>query len=139
MRFAAAVRADGSLLIYAEEAWKKALIKRKGQRVELELRDEAAIRSHRANAYWWAVCVPFVQECWQRETGDVLPLPKEAVHDALVTAFGGGVVMTPLGKARRNSTAAMTVVEFSTLIDAVREYALQKYGSVIPTPEEWGE
>lgn len=146
MRTAASVTPEGTLRIYETtrlDAW---LAKRKGQRIELELRTEAQIRSSQQNRYWHGVVVSTVADLWEREGvrmrtagGVVIPLPKEAVHDALVTAFGGGVVTTPLGRARRKSTTQMTVEEFSGLIDAVRDYALQKYGSVIPTPEEWSE
>lgn len=138
MRFSASVAPDGSLRVYVHERWAGWLAERKGQRLEVELRDEAAIRSNRQNRYWWAVCVKTVQECWQLERGDRLPLPKEHVHDALVMAFGGGLVETPLGRTRKSS-ASMTVEEFSKLIEATAEYLHHKYGCVLPKPEEWSE
>lgn len=137
MRFSAF--SDGTLRVRNPEQWSEWLVKRKGQRLEVELRDEAAIRSSRQNRYYWGVCIPFIQECWQRDSGAALPLPKDAVHDALVRALAETEEqMTPLGPGRRSSSS-MTVAEFTRLIDAVREYALTKYESHIPTPEEWSE
>ena len=47
-----------------------------------------------------------------------------------------GIVETPLGKARRRSTADMTVDEFSALIDTTGEYVVHKYGEPLPAPSE---
>lgn len=138
MKFAASVTADGTIRIHDHHRRDRWTAQRLDQRIEVELRDAAAIRSDRQNRYWWAVCVPFVQECWQRERGARLPLPKEAVHDALMTAFGGGWIDTPLGRAR-NSSARMKVDDFTRLIESVQEYALTKYEAVLPTPEDWSE
>lgn len=146
MRFPATVRADGSLLIFSEEAWKKALAKRAGQRVEVELRSEAQIRSARQNRFFHGPVLDFVASLWWKDgvryrtpDGADLPLPKEAVKDALVTAFGGGLIQTPLGKARRRSTADMTVAEFSEMLERIGDYCLHKVGArgVLPSPEEW--
>ena len=139
MRFAAHVTDGGVLQVYDEAKWRQTLDKRVGKRVWVELLNEAQARSSQANRYWWAVCVATVQECWQRDRGDALPLPAEAVHDALVTAFGGGLVETPFGKARRKSSAQMTVDEFSGLIESTADYLNSKYGCVLPSPEEWSE
>ena len=138
MRFAAHVTDGGVLQVYDESRWRMALDKRAGKRVCVELLSEAQIRSSQSNRFWWAVCVKTVQECWQLERGDTLPLPKEHVHDALVMAFGGGLVETPLGRARK-STASMSVEEFSALIEATADYLNGKYGCVLPKPEEWSE
>ena len=134
MRFAAHVTDGGVLQVYDEAKWHQALDKRSGKRVWVELLSEAQIRSNQQNRRWWGLIVPAVQECWQRDRGDTLPLPKEAVHDALVAAFGGGMVKTPLGRARR-STTSMSTEEFTALMEAVEEYALHKYQMVIPDEE----
>lgn len=143
MRFPAHVTVDGALEVYDQAAWRQALQRKAGKRVWVELLSEAQVRSSQQNRYWWAVVVATVSDLWEREglrmrTGEgvQIPLPKEVIHDALVTAFGGGVVETPLGKARRKSTPQMTVDEFSALIDATKEYVLHKYGVVIPEPGE---
>ncbi len=138
MRFTAHVTDGGVLQVYDESRWRRALDKRTGKRVTVELLSEAQLRSSQANRYWWAVCVQTVQECWQLERGERLPLPKEAVHDALVMAFGGDSVKTPLGRARK-STGSMSGEEFSALIEATADYLNSKYGCVLPKPEEWSD
>ena len=146
MRFLGMVGPDGLFHPWSPEAWVRWLEKRMGQRVEVELRDEAAIRSSRQNRFLHGPVLDFVAALWWKDgvryrisDGAELPLPKEAVKDALVTAFGGGVIPTPLGKARRRSTADMTVVEFSEMLDRINEYCTHKEGArgPIPTPEEW--
>ncbi len=144
MRFAAHAIEGPKLHVYDEGRWLDALDKRVGgKRFWVELLSEAQIRSSQQNKYWWGVVVDTVAQLWDVDgwrwkmaNGVEVPLPKEAVHDALVTAFGGGVVATPLGKARRRSTAEMSVEDFSVLIENVKEYALHKYQIVIPDPEE---
>lgn len=123
-------------------AW---LLKRNGQGVEVEIRDQAAIRSNRQNRYWWGCIVKTVAEQWEREgilwqevPGVPTPLPTDVVHDALVTAFGDGFVDTPFGRARR-STTSYSVKEFTRLIDRVAEWYLEKYKGHLPKPEEWSE
>ncbi len=146
MRFAAHVTDGGVLQVYDEAKWRQTLDKRVGKRVTVELLNEAQMRSNQVNRYWWGVCVKTVQECWHLakvEAGEAhindLPMAKEHVHDALVTAFGGGMVETPLGKARKSS-ASMTVEEFSALIEATADYLNTRYkGVVLPKPEEWSE
>jgi hypothetical protein len=116
--------------------------------VAVELLDEAAIRSNRQNRYFHGPVLDFVAALWKQDgyryvtpEGAEMPLPKEAIKDALVTAFAGRPVKTPVGPARRISTASMTVAEFSALIDWIASYCLHKDGArgVLPSPEEWSE
>jgi len=72
------------------------------------------------------------------DTGAELPLPAWAVHDALVLAFGGPMVETPLGMARQSS-ADMTVRQFSGLIEKVAAYILNEYATALPSAEGWSE
>ena len=90
-----------------------------GQGLMVRIVDAGEIRRDRANRYWWAACVGTVRDIWQRERG--ILIPKEAVHGALVTVFGGGLVETPLGPARTQSSTK-TVREFNEMVEATREY-----------------
>ena len=137
MRLPASIGPDGALRFDSErvQAW---CLKRPGQRVEMELRDEAAIRSNRQNRYWHGCVVSGIRDIWKAERGVLYD--HDAVHGALVGAFGGEWTKTPLG-LERPSSASMPVARFSRMIDEVREYALHEYEHpyVIPTPEEWSE
>jgi len=136
MKFSAVVGPTGGPRPHNLTGYMDWLKRRRGQRIEIELRDEAAIRSNRQNRYWFGVVVQFFRDEWERE-GHVVP--RDVVHDVLVRTFADiDETKTPLGNGRR-STRSMTVAEFSKLIDTVGEYALHKYGATIPTPEEWSE
>ena len=140
MRFNGFVGPDGSFRPWDNHRWVEWLRKHKGQRIEVELRDEKAIRSSRQNRYWWGVIVPFFADQFQRERGDALPLPHDVVHDVLVFTFATGERSreTPFGTGRRSS-ASMTTVVFTEMIDRARESARERYQSEIPSPEEWGD
>lgn len=149
MRFAAQSRrpAGGApgieLQVYDLDRWHHALERRFGKgRFYVELRDEAEERSSQQNRYWWGVIVKAVREQWIREgvqivteSGVEMPIPKEQVHDALVTAFGGGMVRTPLGRARKGSSS-MSVEEFGHLIEVTSEWWHDRYKSTFPAPGE---
>jgi hypothetical protein len=144
MRFLASVGANGSLAVHDNQKWVKALARNKGKRVEIELRSETEVRSNRANSYWWGVVIPFVSEQWERGR-DGPPLPKETVHDALVSALSPvEPIQTELALVRPRSSR-MSVAEFSQMIEAVREWASHKYTNPdgtpvqLPSPEEWSE
>lgn len=136
MKLSASVAIDGTLRIHDHERWVKWLWKHKTQPVEVEIRSEAKARTSQANRFWHGVVVPLVAEQWEREKGYLIPRP--FVHDALVGAFGGEWKDTPLGRARRSS-ADMNVLEFSAMIERTAEYLKEKYGCVLPKPEEWQE
>lgn len=135
--FAGEVSAVGCLRLFDPGAFAIALGRRKGRRVWLRLLGERQVRADRANRYWWGACVETVRQCWQHASGAPLPLPKEAVHDALVAAFVG-VIETPLGYVRKRSRS-LTSEQFSHLIEETRAYARERYRARIPTPEEWAE
>jgi hypothetical protein len=138
MRFSASIDADSSLRVHQHEKWSGWLSKRKGQRVEVELRDEAAIHSDRQRRYWFGVVVQTVSDIWTREKDRETPFPKEAVHGALVGAFGPEWTETPFGRERA-SFASMKKDEVRELIDRVAEWLKDRYGSILPSPEEWSE
>jgi hypothetical protein len=112
----------------------RAFAEREARRVLLREVDAGEIRRDRANRYWWVAIVDTVRDIWQRERGYLIP--KEAVHGALVTVFGGGLVDTPLGPARTRSSTK-TVREFNEMVEAAREYVWHEYGVPIPSGEEW--
>lgn len=139
MRFLASVGANGSLAIHDHARWAKALQRNRGKRVELELRNETEVRSDRANRYWWGVVIPFVAEQWGRTRQSDAPVDKHVIHDALVGALSPvEPIETELGLVRPRSSQ-MSVAEFSQMIEAVREWAFQKYQAHLPGPEEWNE
>jgi hypothetical protein len=112
----------------------RALSTQEGQRVMVRLLDAEDVRRDRANRYWWVAIVGTVKTLWEREI-DAL-IPKEAVHDKLVTIFGGGLVETPEGPAR-TSSRTKTVREFAEMTNDAREYVWHTYGVPIPSGEDW--
>jgi len=124
----------------------RALSTQEGQRVTVRLLDAEDIRRDRANRYWWVAIVGTVKGLWERQLEekrraaglDGLPIliPKEAVHDKLVTIFGGGLVDTPEGPAR-TSSRTKTVREFAEMTNEVRDYVWHAYGVPIPSGEDW--
>jgi len=112
----------------------RALSTQEGQRVIVRLLDADDIRRDRANRYWWVAIVGTVKGLWEREL-DAL-IPKEAVHDRLVTIFGGGLVDTPEGPAR-TSSRTKTVREFAAMTNEVRDYVWHRFGVPIPSGEDW--
>lgn len=112
----------------------RGLSAREGERVMVRVLDSGELRRERQNRYWFGAIVATVRRCWEREL-DAL-IPKEAVHDKLVTIFGGGLVDTPEGPAR-TSSRTKTVRGFSVMCDEVRDYVWHKYGEPIPSGEDW--
>jgi hypothetical protein len=112
----------------------RGLSTQEGQQVTVRILDAGELRRDRQSRYWWAAIVGTVKVCWEREI-DAL-IPKEAVHDKLVTIFGGGLVETPEGPAR-TSSRTKTVREFAEMTNDAREYVWHTYGVPIPSGEEW--
>lgn len=136
MRFSAHVDNHGTLNFYDLIRLSKWLAERKGQRLEVELRDEAAVHSDRQRGYWFGCVVQTVNEIWTREKGRELPYHKDAIHGALLRAFGTEWLDTPMGK-ERPSFASMSKAQVSKLIDGVAEWLVERYAVVLPSPEEW--
>jgi len=112
----------------------RALAAQEGERVTVRLLDAGELRRDRQHRYWWGAIVATVRGCWEREL-DAL-IPKEAVHDKLLTIFGGGLVDTPEGPAR-TSSRTKTVREFAEMTNEVRDYVWHRYGVPIPSGEDW--
>lgn len=112
----------------------RGLSTQEGERVTVRVLDSGELRRERQNRYWWAAIVATVQGCWERELEALIP--KEAVHDKLLTIFGGGLVETPEGPAR-TSSRTKTVREHAAMCDEVRDYVWHRYGVPIPSGEDW--
>jgi hypothetical protein len=103
---------------------------------EVLLREVTAdeLRSERQLKYWFGAVVKAIQACWLEERGK--RYSKEEVHAALMTAFGGGLVQTPLGPSYPTSKLK-TKRAFAEITDEARSYAWETYDCRIPTPDEW--
>ncbi len=96
----------------------------------------AELRRDRQNRYWHVAVVGTIRSIWIARGLVPSLTPAQAVHAALVTAFGGGLIETPLG-ASRTSSAMKTVKEFNRMVEAARDYAWHEYQTRIPSGEEW--
>jgi hypothetical protein len=135
--FAGQVDGAGAFRLFppAELAFQAAVAEQPaGARLWVLLKTEEDIRSDRANRYWWVACVATVRDLWQKQLGTLIP--KEAVHDRLVTIFGGGLVDTPLGPGRTSSRTKTTRAMY-LMTEEVREYVWHEYGVAIPSGEDW--
>lgn len=115
-------------------AWRSALKAWAQPFVWVDFQTEERVRSNAQNAYWWAVVVPAIGQCWAKEREWALAPHPTVIHGALISACFG-TDETPLGRERRSSTT-LTTKEFTDLIEWAREYALRKYTIHIPEPNE---
>lgn len=141
-RFHATVSDTGKLQPEDAAAWAGALAALRGQRVVVTVERPQSVRSKRANAYWWAVIVPFFQEVWSagRVAASLPPYDKEQAHEVLVQVLAGYEDGPLPGTRVRKLTRDMFTREFAQLVDGARALAREQYGSVIPLPgERWEE
>jgi len=131
--FEAIVTATGDLQP-VDLARARLFLARAGQRLTLKEMDSGELRRDRQSRYWFKAVVGTVKQLWEKQCGHLIP--KEAVHDRLVTIFGGGLVETPLGLAR-TSSSMKTVREFAQMTSDVIEYVWHEYGVQIPSSDEW--
>lgn len=96
---------------------------RAGRRVTVAVAQERKDRTHRQNAYYWAVCVRLIGE-WMGEDD------AQAVHDALRHKFLS-IRYTRAGLDVFKSTAALSTVEFSQYVEQVKQWAAEQ-GVIIP-------
>lgn len=98
----------------------------------VEVTKHHANRSLDQNAYWWIICMII---------GTHLGQTKEAIHKLLNLECNGEIVKLSSGKLKLipGETHTMTTVEFSSLIEKGRQWALQELGLYINTPEEYRE
>lgn len=109
------------------KAWKSDVM-------NVELQDDRRAHSRQQEKFWHGVICPVVAELWRQDKEWSFAPSKGLVHGAFMAAVFG-LVKTPVGEARRSSTT-LTLEEYSQLIDAAREHALEKYGQTLPEPGE---
>jgi len=110
------------------------LAARRGEVVTLREMTAAERRTDRQLRYWFGAIVPVFVEQWERERGK--RYSKEEVHAALMVAFGGGPIETPLGMAYPSS-GFKSKREFARITNEVREYVWHKYQVNVLSGEDW--
>jgi hypothetical protein len=153
MRFSVQVLHDGWLPDWPPKA-KEWAFRRPDQRIEVELRDEAAIRSSRQNRFLHGPVLDEFARVWHvdgwryfatSDPGeDPQPLPRWMVRARVLETFcPHSFAYDGEGNAhrQRKSTADMTVREMSAMFDEMNEYLVHKEGErgMLPSPEEWSE
>lgn len=116
----------------------RALGERQGEVLVVREMTAAELRRDRQNRYWHVAVVGTIRSIWIAKGLIPSLTPAPAVHAALVTAFGGGLIETPLGPAR-TSSAMKTVREFNRMTEEARAYAWDTYQVRIPSGEEWSQ
>lgn len=122
--------------------------KRKGQRIEVELRDEAAIRSNRQNRFLHGPVLDELARVWHADgwrdasTEPPQPMPRWMVRERALHVFcPRSFALDPAGAEHyaRRSTADLTVAEFKAMLDDIAEYLVHKEGEtgIMPDPEDW--
>lgn len=136
MRFAGTVGPDGTFRPWDPGGYLGWFRARRGQRVEVELRDEAALHSDRQRRYWFGCVVPTVNEVVTLEKGHGVPYPKTAIHGMLMRVFCEDEVEGPDGP-ERPSFSELSKSKTSKLIDDVKAWLWDKHQVRLPEPEEW--
>jgi len=131
----AARLAGGALTPLSPAVSERLSDRREGESIVLREVTPSELRSERQLRYWFGVVIPVFADQWEREKGR--QYPKECVHSALMAAFGGGPVETPLGPSYPPSKFKSRA-EFARIVDDAREYAWHAWGVNIPTPGEEG-
>lgn len=124
-------RIDGSRVsVLNQLAFTRYLRKLDGKEVELVVRRRKSKRSLQANAYWWAVPVEIMADYMGEE--------RTATHYALLGECFGYHRNEQLKRQvpNKGSSSALTVEEFSALIEWCPPWALDKFGVHIPLPNE---
>lgn len=95
-------------------------------------------RSDQANAYMWAVCVPYVAAGLQEACGE--QLSNDEVHEFLKNRFlAKPIVNRHTGESIGNtvpSSAALTTEQFFKYIEDIAKFAAEYLNTVIPLPNE---
>jgi hypothetical protein len=101
-----------------------------GEAVEIVIRKPRSQRSLQANAYWWAVPVEIM--------ADFMGEDRVSTHYALLGECWGYHDNEKLGKRipNKGSSSALTVQEFSELIEWCPPWAMTTFGVSIPLPNE---
>lgn len=151
MRFAAFVGHQNHVRIYDKPRWDEWLEKHVAQRIEVELRDEAKVRSNRQNRFFHGPVLEELARVWHadgwrrsHDDGSSSALPRWMVRARALALFcPHDFIKDPDGHATavRQSTADLSVKEFTAMLEEVAEYLTHKEGErgILPSPEEWSE
>lgn len=107
----------------------------KGVSVTVKAQREMKNRSDQENRYYWGVVVRILAEEWGYNYH--LQTDKFRVHSIIKEQF----LVEPIeikGKMLREevSTAALSTIEFESLMTTIREWASMEFGIYIPLPNE---
>lgn len=141
-RFPATVSAACAIVPDDRAVWLAHLTRLRGERVVVTVATPKAVRSLRANGYWWRIVVPFFQEVWSagRVAAGLPPYDSDETHEVLVQVLVGYEDGPMPGTRVRKRTSLMDKAQFAQLVDGARALALEQYGAVIPLPgEPWEE
>jgi len=128
--FTANVNAQGRIVFDELERFNRFLQTKAGRRVEVLVRSPRNIRSLRQNAYWWSTPVEIMAAYMGEE--------RTATHYALLGECFGYHWNDKLKQQvpNKGSSSALTVEEFSSLIEWCPPWALENFGVQIPLPNE---
>lgn len=84
-RFPAIVSAACAIVPDDRAVWLAHLTRLRGERVVVTVATPKAVRSLRANGYWWRIVVPFFQEVWSagRVGAGLPPYTREETHEVV--------------------------------------------------------
>ena len=127
--FLGAVR-SGALVFQGLPVVSRYLRGLEGEDVEVIIRKLRSQRSLAQNAYWWAVPVEIMAEFMGED--------RPATHYALLGECFGYHLNEKVGKQvpNKGSSSALTVEEFSALIEWCPPWAMTTFGVSIPLPNE---
>lgn len=128
--FPGTVDAAGKLCLREPYTFRQHLWKLAGKPVEVVVRRLRSQRSLEQNSYWWAVPVEIMADYMGEE--------RTATHYALLGECFGYHWSEHLKRhvPNKGSSSALTVEEFSQLIEWCPPWALENFGVSIPLPNE---
>jgi len=128
--FHGTVSDQGKLILERPMQFQQCLRGLAGKRVEVVVRKPKSQRSLDQSAFWWAVPVKIMAEYMGEDS--------TATHYALLGECFGYHHNAKLKKEvpNKGSSSALTVEEFSHLIEWAPRWAFDNFGVVIPLPNE---
>lgn len=111
-------------------AFKAAFYPHEKKRVRITVERFRNRRSDEANAYYWGVVVPMIQDAIGEED-------PETVHEMLKAEFNYEILAIGNKEIRKvKSTAKLDTKEFSEYVERVRKFASEFLSLYIPDPGE---
>jgi hypothetical protein len=128
--FLANVNQQGRIVFDEPSTFQNYLKTKAGRKIEVLVRPMRNKRSLQQNAYWWAVPVEIMAEYMGEE--------RTATHYALLGECFGYHWNSQLNRdvPNKGSSSALTVEEFSALIEWCPPWALEHFDVHIPLPNE---